>query len=527
MNQAFERNGNIISVLFNHFIEYQKIEEVYIYGNEQGELNGIYYATQKSKIDNFLNCKQSSFIYVRIDFEDQFNKVKDDIQQNRKFLNFIIYASQAEVGRKIAHELKMCFCDLTVFSELGGGIIFAGPIFDGPVDVHVPEEFKVLAIMHFYNENDVLQNTIEYLISQDIDLYLVDNWSDDGSYEIALEAKKKYPERIFMERFPQSGKTQYYEWYHQLERTEQLACGLEYNWYIHYDADEMRIGPWKGCTLRQTLYYVDMLGYNLIENTVIDHKITRENENIFMKDSYFDFGHRVDHFLQGKTWKKTEGIELKSSGGHIAKVDNPNPFPLKILNRHYPLRSVEQAKKKILIDRRPRFEKERKERDWHSHYDKIDLGKDIVVNERELIKWDERTFDNLYIPLFTGIGVRREKNVKSLEKIETSAYWDKNIVIYGAGKIGKQVYSELVTKANIVAWVDGMAEKYGAIFGKKIQSPVALEGIEADIVLIAVKNKEKQKEIKCILKEKGVSENIVRCIGDESEPKETGGHERG
>ena len=105
----------------------------------------------------------------------------------------------------------------------------------------------------------------------------------------------------------------------------------------------------EGVTLKNAIYQIDRLGYNTIENTVIDFKLTQEfrDSNIFGKDVYFDFGHRNSHFKQRKSWKKCDTVELKSSGGHMVKVPYHKTFPLKILNRHYPLRSEEQAVKRF------------------------------------------------------------------------------------------------------------------------------------------------------------------------------------
>ena len=47
-----------------------------------------------------------------------------------------------------------------------------------------PDEFKVLAIIHCFNEVDIIAQTLEYLFSQQIDVYVMDNWSDDGTYEL-------------------------------------------------------------------------------------------------------------------------------------------------------------------------------------------------------------------------------------------------------------------------------------------------------------------------------------------------------
>ena len=263
------------------------------------------------------------------------------------------------------------------------------------------DNFKVLAIMHVYNEEDVIRQTILHLLNEGIDVYVLDNWSKDNTSVIINELVKQYPSRVFSEKYPLNKDNDCYDWYHQLEKTEQLSKSLDYDWFIHYDADEIRISPFTNATLKEMLYMADKLGFNLIENTVIDFKLTdRNQENIFMKDTYFAFGLKSGHFVQYKTWKKCLNIDLKKSGGHEAIIDNPKVFPLKVLNKHYPFRSIKQATKKVFIDRNTRYRQEERDIGWHSQYDVYKSEDDFIVSSKDLILYDKDTIKKYYPRLF-------------------------------------------------------------------------------------------------------------------------------
>lgn len=264
------------------------------------------------------------------------------------------------------------------------------------------DNFKVLAIMHVYNEEDIIGQTIKYLLDEGIDVYVIDNWSKDNTSNIIAKYKEAYPNRVYTEKFPINYDNECYEWSNQLKRTEEISKQLDYDWFIHYDADECRISPFKGLTLKETIYMADKLGFNTIENTVIVFKLTNENqENIFMKDTYFEFGKKPGHFVQYKTWKKSNDIELVHSGGHVAKIANQKVFPLKILNKHYPFRALKQASKKVFIDRKQRFTKEELSIGWHTQYENITNNNDLInKNISQLILWDNNTINKYYVKLF-------------------------------------------------------------------------------------------------------------------------------
>lgn len=265
---------------------------------------------------------------------------------------------------------------------------------------------KILAIIHAYNEEDVIQKTIKYLVNQGINVYVLDNWSTDKTFEKVQEIQKKYTNNVILKRYPeQEPKESNFELANQLRETERISKTLDYDWFIHYDADEIRISPFKNITLSEMIAFVDNLGYNAINTTVIDFRLTNKEEEIFNKNVYFEIGRKPTHFMQIKAWKKCEDVELASTGGHIAKFENQKVYPLKIINKHYPLRSIEQAEKKIFKDRLPRFEKERKEKGWHNHYDKMAETKDFIYEEENLNKFDEDILEKLTLELITGIGI--------------------------------------------------------------------------------------------------------------------------
>lgn len=494
MNQIFCENHNIIIDILNRLLNCMQLKKLYIYNDtkDKDKVYNLYKEVEKIYITNLQDIDYEGLMYIKINDIDSLKKILPWIKKTQT--DILLYIADTNHKDDYAKMLDDSY-NLEKISPLCGQIYLLGKTFQCPKRLEVPTDFKVLAIVHTYNEADVISKTIAYLLKENVDIYLVDNWSDDGTYEIAREYCDRFPGRVFLERFPEDGRTQYYEWYEQLKRSEEFSKNLLYNWFIHYDADEMRISPWRNITLLQAIYWIDLLGYNLIENTVIDFKLTEDNnDNIFMKDVFFDFGHKETHFVQTKTWKKAEDINLKDSGGHIAKIPNPKIFPLKILNRHYPFRSVEHAQKKVFMDRRPRFEKERKERGWHGHYDSIKKNIDVILDSNELIKWNQATFQDYYIPLFLGCGIVVVSGENSVS-VQFPELHHKKIVIYGAGNWGKMAYKVYSETCNIVAWVDQNNKILPNIYCMTIESPEKILEMDFDYVVIAVGNDSIKKEI--------------------------------
>ena len=62
-------------------------------------------------------------------------------------------------------------------------------------------KIKLLALLPVYNEIDIIELNIRRLQEQGIEVYVIDNWSNDGSYEKVLEMQRN-DDSIQLERFP-------------------------------------------------------------------------------------------------------------------------------------------------------------------------------------------------------------------------------------------------------------------------------------------------------------------------------------
>lgn len=493
-NDKIFESLTLISDVINRVLNNTACTELYVWKEKNVELKDVY---PNVKIIQHKELHQliGKTVYCRVDDIKEISFVEQLVRNNKKNKNIVIYVPDVKLVNLFDNGIGIRVY-LSEFSSFKGYLFLCGELFCPSIPMKVPDDFRVLAIIHFYNEEDILAKTIEYLLNQNVDIYLLDNWSTDVSYNIANQYRTQYPKRVFLERFPDFGRNDSFELYKQLERTEILAKQMNYDWFIHYDADEIRVSFWENVSLRDTIYRVDQLGYNCIENTVIDFKITsNDNQNIFMKDTYFDFGHRKAHFKQVKTWKRTETIELKRSGGHIANVENPSIFPLKMLNRHYPLRSLEQSRKKIFYERKPRFTKERGERGWHGQYDKYKKNSDLIEKKENLLLWTHQTFKVLYIPIVMGCGIKIEKDeIKLCNRLQSVK--NKKVIIYGAGEWGKEICLNLMIKNEIVKWVDMNHVRLPMTFCIMIESPDEIKSAYYDYLIIALKEEKQRKEIK-------------------------------
>jgi hypothetical protein len=270
----------------------------------------------------------------------------------------------------------------------------------------------VLAIVSQFNEVDIIEPVVKHLLNQGVDVHVIDNWSNDGSYEAVVELGRQYPGRISIERFPKDD-THKYEWSKILERVTDIAKAKpQYKWIISNDADEIRWSPWPGISLQRAISFIDHVGFNVVDYTVFNFSPTKDGYERY-KDpvdffEYGDFGHEGWHFMQLKTWRNHPDADIASSSGHLVTIPDPKIFPLKFLLAHYSLRSNAQAAKKVFKDRKPRFKANERKRGWHSHYDKINDDRNFIQNKQGLIHFSRngQFSENYLIQRVSGIGIK-------------------------------------------------------------------------------------------------------------------------
>ncbi len=273
-------------------------------------------------------------------------------------------------------------------------------------------QLRVIAIMTAYNEEDIVDQSIEHLLSQGVDVHVIDNWSTDNTFAIIKKIAKSNP-RVSYERFPQKKPVKHrYEWERLLKRVEAIAVKASHDWVIHNDADELRLSPWENATLVQAISFVDSLGYDAIDFTVADFRPTKEGfEGGVNPDAFFynfEFTGIGGYFQQIKCWKNNEKLDLASSGGHHANFPAQKLFPLKFFSKHYPLRSSGQANKKIFKERKKDFDPAEREKGWHTHYDSYEEQSTFLWDATELNKFTYGNFYNDYIvERLSGVGIKR------------------------------------------------------------------------------------------------------------------------
>lgn len=271
-----------------------------------------------------------------------------------------------------------------------------------------PPDFGVTAVMTAFNEEDVIGPSIEKLIADDIAVHLIDNWSTDATWEIA----ERYAGTglVTTERFPQSP-TSTYDWTGLLGRIEVVAAAAQTQWCIHHDADERRVGPWTDRSLRAAIWTVDRSGFNAIDHTVLefapidDGFVPGSDFEAYFR--HFEFGKRPDSLLQIKAWKNTgRRVALAASGGHEADFAGRLVFPYKFLLKHYPIRSQRHGERKILVERRARWNPDERAKGWHLHYDGVTPSHSFVRDPGELIAFiDSRTLSDYLLPIIAGVGL--------------------------------------------------------------------------------------------------------------------------
>ncbi len=254
-----------------------------------------------------------------------------------------------------------------------------------------PPSFDVLAIVATFNEADIVDDLLSRLRDDGIRVHLVDNWSTDGTLDIATTRATNDP-GVTVERFPRDVPPAYFELEKLLTRVEEVAHHSGADWVVNHDADEIRQSPWAGVSLRRALWCVEQFGFNCIDHVVMNFRPVDERwtgkgrlEDAF---TWFEFGDHHAAFRQQKAWKpQREPVRFASSGGHDPEFPHQRVFPYRFLLRHYPIRSTAHGRRKVLLERQGRFSPEEREKGWHMHYDHYSESSEFLWRPETLYRF--------------------------------------------------------------------------------------------------------------------------------------------
>jgi hypothetical protein len=277
------------------------------------------------------------------------------------------------------------------------------------------EEFRVVAIIAAYNEEDVIGQVVGDLIQQGVHVYLLDHGSTDNT---VLRVEHHLGRGLLgVEPFPHegpgiAGATAVFPWEDILRRKEVLAAELDADWFIHHDADELRESPWAHLSLRDAVRTVDRFGYNAIDFEPLYFWPTNDRfrSGDDLRQMFRHYAPAIPEAkVQIKCWKKTaQRVDLASSGGHDAMFPDRRVFPIRFVLRHYPVRSQAHGERKVFGERRPRFVAGEKTRGWHVQYDAVQPGESFLRDPGSLIPYDPEAV-RLHLIL-------RHRGVEALER---------------------------------------------------------------------------------------------------------------
>jgi hypothetical protein len=212
---------------------------------------------------------------------------------------------------------------------------------------------RVVAVLATYNEARFIGACLDHLIAQGVEVYLLDNSSTDETVEIA----RGYLHRglIAVENCPRDGQ---YSWRPLLERKEAIIATVSADWFMHVDADEIRLPPPAlGRSLPEAFAEIERSGYtavNFMEFTFLptreapDHDHPRFLETMRWYYPFLPPGPPS----QVKAWKRQpDRVDLASSAGHQVSFPGARVYPESFPMRHYMYLSVDHAVRKY-VERR-------------------------------------------------------------------------------------------------------------------------------------------------------------------------------
>lgn len=229
---------------------------------------------------------------------------------------------------------------------------------------------KITAVIAARNELVYLKVLIPYLLSENIDIVLIDNDSDDGTTDYVLREFHNIP----IEHLPYKGEFDLTE---QLNYKKLIANSISTDWIIHHDADEIMhdSSGWKG--LRASIEKANELGCNALNfQELVMLPFNPEIDNVLSNNkNYYYFSPKP--LRKMTTYKSGEGIDNINSGGHKL-IGNIKLYGEIMFIRHYIVRSQVHAFSKL---NNRLFSKRDLDRGWHGN--RLNISKKSLVIPKE------------------------------------------------------------------------------------------------------------------------------------------------
>ncbi len=243
---------------------------------------------------------------------------------------------------------------------------------------------KIVAILQTYNEQRFIGGCLDHLADQGLSAYLVDNESSDET--VAIAERRLGRNLLGIETLKRDGS---YALENQLARKEELVQTLDADWFMHLDADELRVTPEPGRSLAQAFTEFDEAGFNAVNFLEFTFVPTREEPDHDHADyaktmrSYYPFLPRFPHRLNA--WKRQDGpVGLAASGGHRVSFPGLKMAPQSLYMRHFLFLNAAHAARKFGPGR---YAPDEVRFGWHGWRAQLDPAMIEFPSERDLRRY--------------------------------------------------------------------------------------------------------------------------------------------
>jgi len=253
-------------------------------------------------------------------------------------------------------------------------------------DFDYKNQMNIVGMLSVFNEADIIEEVIEHLLSQGLDLVVLDNGSTDGSYEICKKFTKKG--LITLNQI----KTSKFEFPLILRILYDMALTRNPDWLIRSDQDEILESGNKNLTLKEAIEQEDANGNNLIQFDIFEFFSTN-NDNLKAKSvkekfQYYSWQHDYAY----RAWKHVPGVRVENAAGHMPIFPEDCKYRISEKNfvlRHYRFRNQEQAIRNIKFRIIRTEDIPERKAGWYSHFDKISKKQFEPIDFKLLNKYNE------------------------------------------------------------------------------------------------------------------------------------------
>jgi Glycosyl transferase family 2 len=240
-----------------------------------------------------------------------------------------------------------------------------------------PGKLRCLGVLLCYNDGDLVEEAVRYLREQDHHVIAWDHGSEDETPSVLQSLRS---ELVELTRVPRE--FDFYELYPEMSRHLRANYVDSYDWISWPDQDEFLEGPDRTRSYRDWLEEVAESGHDWIRFHNYNYWFTAEDDPAVTSTV-----ERVRHYalfpdcaFRIRAWRAA--VTNRREFNH-----NPLPgrqYPVLFNLRHYPMRSLEQMKRRVHKDRG-----ELRRGGWNNHYENMRRWPERLIIPPESLHLDD------------------------------------------------------------------------------------------------------------------------------------------